>query len=139
MVAAMAAAARPRDIRHLIICPLPIGPHQSAIYLAAREQVVRDCSRGDAARIVLVTNRSRDVGPLPFDIPVDILPVFTEPRQGHHTRINRAIFACIFSSVRPDTVFQIHASRHPILIPIIDGLRTLGIAYAVEPGSGSPS
>jgi hypothetical protein len=134
----VAAAPRPRDIRHLIVCPHPIGPHHSAIYLAAREQVVRDCSHGDAARIVLVTSRSRNVGPLPFDIPVDILPVFTEPGRGQHTRINRAIFACIFSSARPDTVFQIHASRHPILTPIIDGLRTLGIAYSVTTGNGSP-
>jgi hypothetical protein len=131
------AVAKPRDIRHLVICPHPIGPHQSAVYLAAREQVVRDCSHGDAARIVLLTSRSRDVAPLPFDIPVDILPVFSEPNSGRHTRINRAIFSCIFASVRPDTVFRIHASRHPILIPILGGMRTLHIAYSVRSSNGS--
>jgi hypothetical protein len=137
VVAVATAAARPRDIRHLVICPHPIGPHQSAVYLAARAQVAQECSGGDAARIVLVTNRSRDVAPLPFDIPVDILPVFTEPSAGQHTRINRAIFSCIFASVRSDTVFHIHASAHPILIPILEGLRTLGIAYSVTSHKGS--
>jgi hypothetical protein len=132
-----ATATRPRDIRHLVICPHPIGPQHSAIYLAAREQVVRDFSLGDMARIVLLTSRSRDMGPLPFDIPVDILPVFSEPGRGQHTRINRAIFSCIFASVRPDTVFHIHASRHPILVPILKGMRTLGISHSVKSGNGS--
>jgi hypothetical protein len=131
--------ASPRDIRHLVICPQPIKPHHCLVYLAAREQVVKDCSRGDSARIVLLTGRSRDVGPLPFDIPVDILPVFTEPNSGRHTRINRAIFSCIFSSVRADTAFRIHASRHPILTPILEGMRALGIAYSIEPTNGSAS
>jgi hypothetical protein len=138
-IAIPAVAARSRDIRHLVICPQPIRPQHCAVYLAAREQVVRDCSHGDAARIVLLTGRSRDVGPLPFDIPVDILPVFTEPGPGQHTRINRAIFSCIFASTRPDTVFRIHTSRHPILLPILEGMRTLGIAYSIKPSNGSVS
>jgi hypothetical protein len=130
---------RPRDIRHLVICPQPIRPHHCVVYLAAREQVVRDCSHGDAARIVLLTGRSRHIGPLPFDIPVDILPVFTEPAPGEHTRINRAIFSCIFGSVRADTVFRIHASRHPILLPILEGMRAHGVPYSVESANGSAS
>jgi hypothetical protein len=132
-------AAQSRDIRHLVICPQPIGPHHCLVYLAAREQVVEDCSRGDSARIVLLTGRSRQTGPLPFDIPVDILPVFTAPDPGQHTRINRAVFSCIFASVRADTVFRIHASRHPILLPILERMRALGIAYSMKPSNGSAS
>jgi hypothetical protein len=130
-------AVAPRDIRHLVICPQPIKPHHCLVYLGAREQVVEDCSRGDSARIVLLTGRSRQVGPLPFDVPVDILPVFIEPTPERYTRINRAIFSCIFASVRADSVFRIHASRHPILLPILEGMRALEIAYSMTPAKGS--
>jgi hypothetical protein len=122
----------PRDIRHLVVCSHPIRPHQSAAYLEARAQVVRESSAGDDARIVLVTARSHEAMQLPLDISVDVLPVFQEPSTGRRRRIDRGIFAYLFASARPNTVFHIHDSRHPILIPILQGLRALGIAYQGE-------
>jgi hypothetical protein len=118
-----------RDIRHLVVCGHPIRPHQSAAYLAARALVAIECSAGDDARIVLVTGRWREAMPLPLDVAVDVLPVFADAGRGVGWRIDRAIFELLFASARPNTVFHVHDSRHPILIPILQALRALGIAY----------
>jgi hypothetical protein len=129
--------SRPRDIRHLVVCAHPIRSHQSAVYLVARALVAWEYSEGDKARIVLITSRSGSLPPLPFDIPVDILPVFMASGPGRPSRIDRAVFSCIFSSVRADTVFHIHDSRHPILLPIVQSMRALGIAYYPRSRAGS--
>jgi hypothetical protein len=118
-----------RDIRHLVVCGSPIRPHQSAAYFAARALVTREASAGDDSRIVLITTRSREAMPLPLDIAVDVLPVFASADSGRSWSIDRAIFAYLFASVRPNTIFHIHDSRHPILIPIMQGIRALGIVY----------
>jgi hypothetical protein len=118
-----------RDIRHLVVCGDPIRPHQSAAYFRARALVASESTGGDDSRIVLVTARSREAIPLPLDIAVDVLPVFANGGLGQGWSIDRAIFAYLFASVRPNTVFHVHDSRHPILIPIMQGLRALGISY----------
>ena len=118
-----------RDIRHLVVCGNPIRPHQSAAYFAARALVTTESTAGDDSRIVLVTTRSREAIPLPLDVTVDVLPVFANAGLSQGWSIDRAIFAYLFASVRPNTVFYVHDSRHPILIPIMQGLRALGIAY----------
>jgi hypothetical protein len=129
-----------RDIRHLVVCGSPIRPHQSAAYLAARTLVARESSSGDDARIVLVTASSHEAMALPLDISVDVLPMFADMGGGRGWRIDRAIFAYLFASARPNTVFHVHDSRHAILVPILQGLRALGIAYcgrhAPEKGAG---
>jgi hypothetical protein len=56
-------AARRRDVRRLVTCPHPIRSHQSAIYIVAEAQVVRECSDGDTALIGLVTNHPREAHP----------------------------------------------------------------------------
>jgi hypothetical protein len=118
-----------RDIRHLVVCGNPIRPHQAAAYFAARRLVIREASAGDDSRIVLITTRSREAMLLPLDVAVDVLPVFAEAGSARRWSIDRAIFAYLFASVRPNTVFHIHDSRHPILIPIMQGVRALGIVH----------
>jgi hypothetical protein len=118
-----------RDIRHLVVCGRPIRPHQSAAYFAARALVAHECSSGDNARIVLVTVSSREAMPLPLDISVDVLPMFSNTSGDRAWRIDRAVFSYLLASARPNTVFHIHDSRHAILIPILQRMRALGIAY----------
>jgi hypothetical protein len=100
-----------------------------AAYLAARALVTSEASAGDDSRIVLITTRSREAMPLPLDIAVDVLPIFANADSGRSWSIDRAIFAYLFASVRPNTIFHIHDSRHPILIPIMQGMRALGIVH----------
>jgi hypothetical protein len=76
--------------------------------------------------------------PLPLDVAVDVLPVFADADRGTGWRIDRAIFALLFASARSNTVFHVHDSRHPILIPILQAMRGLGIAYRVGRPAGYP-
>jgi hypothetical protein len=116
-----------RDIRHLVVCGHPVRPHQNIAYFTARDLVARESLAGDNARIVVLTTRLPEALPLPLDVHVDMLPVFTGLGHGQGARIDRVVFACLFESIRPNTVFHIHDSRHPILIPILRFLRALGI------------
>jgi hypothetical protein len=121
-----------RDVRY-IVCGYPVSARGEAGYLSARSQVLEEMAAGNDARIVLVTNRSHDTTNLPLDIPVDILPVFFYAEPGKGAQINRAIFPCIFSSARANTVFYIYDNGHPILNSIRRSMRARGICYFDTP------
>jgi hypothetical protein len=125
------------DIRHIVVCGHPTNSCQFKAYGAARTLAIAQLAAGSHARIVLLTYRSQNLARFPLDIPIDILSVFLEPPFGRAPRIDRAVFECIFCSVHTNTVFHIHACRHPLLIPIAQNMRARGIAHYADPRPGS--